>query len=189
MTDYEIAHLTGVCAATQRQLEAGEEFYAVLFETLDGFERHDYCLEAWQSPPDGYFSYWKSRVPKKQEKQRLFVDSDAMINLFLRLADRQEQVKQHFRFVLALILMRKRLLKYEQTLHQEGVEYWQMRLVRDQSVHDVLNPRMSDEQIEAVSRELGAILHGDSSAFAKLDAQPPESDPAVQPQETGEHVE
>ena len=35
-----------------------------------------------------------------------------------------------FRFVLALILMRKRLLKYEETQSEDGMEIWRMRTVR-----------------------------------------------------------
>ena len=177
MSDYEIAHQTGVCAVTQRTLQPGEQFYAVLFDTPDGFERRDYSTEAWESPPENYFSYWKSRVPKKKEKKRLFVNNDVLVDLMLRLADREEQVKQHFRFVLSLILMRKRLLKYEQTVHEEGIEYWHMRLVRDQSIQAIVNPRMTDDQIAAVSAELGAILHGDSTAFERFDADAPGKEP------------
>ncbi len=36
-----------------------------------------------------------------------------------------------------------------------------MRLGKEGEVHRVLNPRLTDEEIEGVSRELGAILHGD----------------------------
>lgn len=182
MNEYDVAHRTGVCTATGRQLLPGEEFYAVLFETAETFERRDYATEAWQGPPAGYFSYWKSRVPQKEEKKRLFVDQDVMINLFLRLADADQELKRNFRFVLALILMRKRLLKYERTTCQDQAETWEMRLVRDQSVHQVRNPRMSDEQVEAVSRELGAILHGDYQAFAEIDdAGPREAAGSLQP--------
>ena len=173
MTDYDIAHQTGICVGTRRPLEPGEPFYAVLFDTADGFERRDYSTEAWKNPPENYFSYWKSRVPEKKEKKRLFVNNDVMVDLMLRLADHEEEVKQHFRFVLSLILMRKRLLKYEQTVHEEGIEYWHMRLTRDQSVHAIVNPRMTDDQIAAVSAELGAILHGDATAFERFDADPP----------------
>ena len=46
MSNYEIAHRTGVCALTQRTLLPGDQFYAVLFDTPDGFERRDYSTEA-----------------------------------------------------------------------------------------------------------------------------------------------
>lgn len=186
MSDYEVAVRTGVCAATQRRLEPAEQFYAVLFETPEGFERRDYGLDSWDGPPSGFFSFWKSRVPETKEKKQLFISGDALAHLFVRLGDCQEEVKKHFRFVLSLILMRKRLLKYEQTSRKGGSEYWRMKLVRDQSTHEVLNPKMTDEQIEKVSRELGAILHGDAGAFAKLDAEGAETESETELSQSGE---
>ena len=189
MSDYEVAHRTGVCAVTQRTLQPGDQFYAVLFDTPDGFERRDFSSEAWENPPENYFSYWKSRVPPKQEKKRLFVNNDVMVDLLLRLSDRAEEVKQHFRFVLSLILMRKRLLKYEETVHEEGIEYWHMRLARDQSMHAIVNPRMTDDQIAAVSAELGAILHGDATAFERFDADAPAEKPDAATEDSDTDVE
>ena len=46
-----------------------------------------------------------------------------------------------------------------------------MRLVQDQSMYQVGNPRLTDEQIEVVSKELGAILHGDTAAFEDIDIE------------------
>ena len=189
MSDYEIAHRTGVCAVTQRTLQPGEKFYAVLFDTPDGFDRRDYSAEAWENPPQDYFSYWKSRVPPKQGKKRLFVNDEVMVDLMLRLAGREEEVKQHFRFVLSLILMRKRLLKYEQTVHAEGIEYWRMRLTRDQSIQEIVNPRMTDAQIATVSAELGAILHGDATAFERFDVDTPTQQPGAATENSDTDVE
>ena len=62
--------------------------------------------------------------------------------------------------------MRKRLLKYEGTEQQDGQEVWRMVLPRDRSEHLVVNPRLSDDQIGAVSGQLSAILHGDMGEFA-----------------------
>ena len=36
-----------------------------------------------------------------------------------------------------------------------------MTLMRDGSVHQVVNPRLQDEEINSVSEQLTAILHGD----------------------------
>jgi hypothetical protein len=168
MPEYEIEKSQGLCSETSRELQEGEEFYAVLFETEEGFTRSDYAGDAWVGPPEGFFSFWKTRVPARQEKKRLLVDDDVIINLFLRLEDSTEGLKLDFRFVLALILMRKRLLKYDQTETIEGQEIWQMRLMKNKSSHQVTNPRISDDRIDQVSQELGAILHGDVGSFTEI---------------------
>lgn len=170
MEQWELARPTGVCGVTGRELREGEEYYAVLFEDADSFRRVDYCLEVWKGPPQEAFCHFKTRVPVREAtRKRLLVDDDMLINLFLRLADQTEPLRLQFRFVLALILMRKRLLRYQETIQDGGVEYWLMNLAKEQSVHRVLNPHLTDEQTEGVSRQLGAILHGDALEGLDLD--------------------
>lgn len=143
-----------------RAFEPGEVYYAVLFEHETGFERRDYAAECWEGPPEGYLCFWRTRVPQRVERRTL-VDDDVLINLFLRLEEATTDFKVQFRFVLALLLMRKRLLRYEETVQLEDHESWIMRLVRDQSRHQVYNPRMQDHEIARVGDELTAVLRGD----------------------------
>lgn len=178
MSKWEIARSSGVCAVSGRALVEGEEYYVVLFEDGEGFRRMDYALENWTGPPDGAYCSFKSRIPTRQEKKRVFVDDDLLANLFMRLGEETQEMRLQFRFVLALVLMRKRLLRYEQTVHEEGLEYWRMRLVRERTMHRVLNPHLTDEQVAGVSRQLGAILHGDMGEFGEEGAEAwSESDP------------
>ncbi len=166
MDNWEIARSSGVCALSGQPIEEGEEYYVVLFEDGETFRRADYSLERWTGPPEGAFCHFKSKIPSKEQKKKLLVDDDLLINFFLRLANETDVSRLHFRFVLGLILMRKRILRYQQTKHDGNREYWQMRLVKDQSLHQVLNPQLTDDQHEGVSRQLGAILHGDMGEFA-----------------------
>ncbi len=164
MADWEVQRTTGRCAVTGRELAEGEEFYAVLFDRNGTLERVDYSIEAWKGPPEGAFCFWQSRVPVREKKKAVWVDDEVLVNLFSRLANESDEMKVRFRFVLALLLMRKRILKYEQTTRDGDHEYWQMRLVRDTAgggVYMVENPQLSDAQIEAVSAQLRSILQGE----------------------------
>jgi hypothetical protein len=165
MDNWEIARPSGVCAVSGRPLEEGEEYHVVLLEDGAMFRRLDFSLEHWDGPPEGAFCHFKSRIPARKPQKRLFVDDDLLINFFLRLADETTASRLQFRFVLALILMRKRLLRYERTVPDGDAEHWMMRLARDRSEHRVINPHLTDDQIEGVSRQLGVILHGDMGDF------------------------
>lgn len=168
LEQWNIKPATRRCIRSGKELKEGQEVYSVLFEDGDGFRREDYSPEAWTGPPEGAFCHFKTRVPLKEKRDRLLVDEDTLINFFVRLGDTEDEAKLRFRFVLALILMRKRLLRYEQTRHEGDREYWQMRLAREpnecgvskDNVHTVVNPHLDDKQIESVSRELSVILHG-----------------------------
>lgn len=161
MERWQVDRTAGQCAKTGLALKEGDPYYTVLFEEGDTFRREDYSEEGWTGPPEGAFCHFKTRLPVKQKKKRLLVDDDLLVNFFSRLADETEPARLRFRFVLALILMRKRILKYDETIKEGENEYWRMRLVKETHVHTVLNPRMTDDEILEVSRELSVILHGD----------------------------
>jgi len=166
--DWQVEHTTGRCAVTGRELAEGEEYYAVLFEEGESFRRADYSVDGWSGPPEGSYCHFRTRVPVKEKKRRLLADNAVLLNFFSRLADEEDPSRIRFRFVLALILMRKRLVRYDTSQVRDGQEYWRMTVPSDQSVHEVVNPRLTDDQIEDVSRQISAILHGDMGEWAEM---------------------
>jgi len=176
-SEFEISRATGKCAQTGRPFAEGQMYYAVLFERPEGLVRMDYSEEAWTGPPEGTFCYWKARVPVRERKPTtIAVDSSVLVNLLNRLEDEPSEMKQQFRFVLALLLMRKRLLRFEKAVRDGEQEFWQMRLVADQSLHQVLNPQLTPEHVERLNAQLIAILSGDARAIHSLEddsAAPP----------------
>ncbi len=162
MAEWDVAKSSGQCSRCDAELTEGQEYYAVLLETPEGFERQDFCRACWDEQPAERFCFWKSRMPVREEKHKsLLVDDAVLINFFERLERETDPVRVRFRFVLALILMRKRLLRYEDTVRKDDAEIWQMRLTGTSSVHEVVNPKLSDEEITEVSGQLGVILRGD----------------------------
>ncbi|MFQ5591270.1 MAG: hypothetical protein ACE5HE_08920 [Phycisphaerae bacterium] len=162
---WELKPPHGCCSVTGRALREGEEFYTVLFEEQDSFRRADYSVEAWSGPPAEAYCHFKTRLPVKEKRKRTFVNDEMLVGFFERLADETEPVRIQFRFVIALMLMRKRLLRYVESKIEAGTEVWTMRLASDQSLHRVTNPQLSDDQIEGVSTQLSAILHEDMAQW------------------------
>ncbi len=181
MSEWEVGRITGRCCVTGREFAEGDAYYAVLLETPEGFERRDYSDQGWTGPPEGSFCHWRGRIAPREKKPTLIaVDQGVLINLFLRLEDDASLMKQQFRFVLALLLMRKRLLRFEQTVHNADREYWQMRLVKEQSLHQVINPRLTDLEVDRLQAQLTAILSGDPIAIDAME-QPHDPDTIDEP--------
>lgn len=160
MSDYEISRSSGKCAACGRALEVGDVFYTVVLSEGEAFIRQDIGAECWQEPPAGALCHFRTRVPEREKKRKVLVDDAVLVDFFRRLSESDEAGKERFRFVLSLILLRKRLLKYEQTTRESGREYWHMRLISDKSQHRIVNPGLVESQIEGLTVELGAILEG-----------------------------
>jgi hypothetical protein len=158
---YSVARPHGKCALTGAPIAEGEKFMALLRETPMGLERLDIAMTAWpEADKTGALAFWQCIMPRHdQVKKKLFVDDEVLCTLFERLADTTEENKLHFRFVLGLILMRKRLLVYEKTERQGDADAWIVRFKGKDEKLSMIDPRLSEEQVKAVSSQLGEIMN------------------------------
>ncbi len=161
MADWEINKPIGQCAGSGKEIQYGEEYYGALVQTEDGLSRRDFCLEYWQNEKPEVFCFWKTRLPDPDEKKQIFIDDNMLMAFFERLENETDQEKINFRFVLAMILMRKRFFKYDETKIEDGNEIWRLKVVGDKNIVEVRNPHLNEEQIEQLSSQLGEILQTD----------------------------
>lgn len=160
--DWDVGRSASGCTRCGRAFREGDEHYSVLLDAGTSFARQDVCPECWpQQPQSATLGHWKTRVPKKDAKKRRFVDDDVIVNFFERCDGAEDPLKLNFRFVLALVLMRKRLLKYEDSAVENGREVWRMKVVGRGETTKVVNPKLNEEEIAQVSEELGKILNAE----------------------------
>ncbi len=156
---YEVSRPLGRCSVCGREIEPEARFTAALQETTAGFVRLDCCGECWSKQDrQGIVAFWQATMPRPEQKKKLFVDDTLLCDLFERLSGVEEPAKLNFRFVLGLILMRKRLLIYESTRQEGEREFWSVRIKGKDEMLDLLNPRLNEEQVREVSQQLGDIL-------------------------------
>ena len=161
MNEWEINKPLGQCYGTGETIEYGQEYFGALVETDEGLQRRDFCADYWDSQKPDVFCYWKTKLPQPGQKKQLFVDDQMLMAFFERLEKETEREKIDFRFVLALILMRKRILKYDETRIEDDKEIWRLRIVGDKQTVEVVNPHLDEEQIERLSSQIGEILQTD----------------------------
>ena len=158
MADWEIRKTTGICSGTGEAFEQGEEYFAALVETDEGFARCDFSLSFWQENQPQVYYFWKSRLVDPEKKKKLFIDDDMLMTFFERLENEEQQNKINFRFVLALILMQKRLLRYEKSEITDGKEIWTMKITGQKRTVTVEDPRLNEQEIEALTENIGQIM-------------------------------
>jgi len=161
MDEWEIERPLGQCWGTGKKIEYGEEYFAALVETGEGLQRQDFCADYWQEKKPDVFCYWKTKLPHPDQKKPMFVDDEMLMAFFGRLEGEREQEKINFRFVLALIMMRKRRLKYDSSKIEGDKEVWRLRIVGDEQFVEVINPHLDEEQIGQLSLQIGQILQVD----------------------------
>ena len=161
MADWTINKPLGECCGTGRQIEPGEEYFGALVEGEQGLERRDYSAEYWEQAKPEVFCFWKTKLADPDEKKEMFVSDEMLMAFFERLANETDAEKINFRFVLALVLMRKRRLKYDATRMDGNKEIWSLRVVGQKELAEVANPHLDDEQIEQLTSQIGQILQMD----------------------------
>jgi len=158
---YDVPRPAGHCTVTARKIEPGEKLFAAIRETPEGIERVDVAPEAWeQFNKANLLAFWQTVMPEHEVKKKVFVDDEVLCTLFERLADAAEPVKINFRFVLGLILMRKRLIVYEDGRHDgDGRDVWVVRMKGSEQRLDLIDPKLDEQQVTEVSQQLGEILN------------------------------
>ena len=156
--DYQIQPNSRRCAVTDRELAVGERYFSALLEVDHVLVRKDFSQEAWQGPPQGAVSFWTGHVPAANDKLKPRFDDELLEDCFERLEGQTEPGRVNFRYVVALLLMRRRRLRFENSVIENGVEKMILRCLRNGAQHEVVNPRLNDDEMTQVQEEVFNVL-------------------------------
>jgi len=170
---YPVSRSTGVCAATGRPLQPGDAYMATLVER-DGhaaLERLDFSAEAWDAggrpmPPLRLFGSWRGTYhPHEAKRQPLLSDAE-LLDLFEELGGSTEPKQIAFRYLLALLLVRRRVLRMIGSRRSGAGEM--MLVVPRGSASDsarepieVVDPGMDDAAVADAIEQLGQVVATD----------------------------
>ncbi|MFH1921151.1 MAG: hypothetical protein ABIP48_14885 [Planctomycetota bacterium] len=155
--DYEIQRCTRCCTTTGRQLEPGEEFYSMVVSEGAELKRHDYSPEAWSGPPDGVIGWWKSQMPDPASKRMHWAPNEVMLHFFEQLESRPE--KHDMRYVLALLLVRRRVMRQEEReVDDAGREVLVLHCSRRDTTYRVPVVTPDQSRVDAIQQELAELL-------------------------------
>jgi len=155
--DYEIQRCTRRCAGTGREFAPGEVFYSVLIDDGNSLTRQDYSKEAWQGPPENSVGWWKSQMPGASDKRMHWAPNEVMLHFFEQLAEQPD--KQDMRYVLALLLVRRRVLRQEESeIDPQGREVLVLYCPRRDVTYQVPAVMPDEARINEIQEELAKLL-------------------------------
>ncbi len=159
LLDFEVRACTRVCADTNKALRPGEVYFSVLEEQEAETVRRDYAAEAWQGPPEDALGWWRARVPAKDETPQL-APADVMLNLFASLGDKPAE--QQFRYVLGLLLVRRKVLRREDSRrNDDGQEVLTVVAPKRDELFELVVDEPNQEQAENIQQRMIDLLYGD----------------------------
>ena len=172
-----IGRSTGRCAVTDRELVPGEACFTALVRPIPDpeapasdrpvFDRLDFDPDHWEPArqsgdlDDRLLCWWRTEVPEPGGRRNLFVDDETLVDLFARLEEEADESRLAFRFVLGLILLRRRKLRVVDRSREGEDDVWRFKKVGggdDAPNWSVADPRLSEDDAEAIADQLSTIL-------------------------------
>jgi len=157
--DYEIKRCTRQCSVTGRDLKEGEEFFSALI--AEGAE----AAEAWKGPPETVLGWWKSRMPTKTSRRARMAPNDVLLDLFHQLETQPQQHDMYY--VLALLLVRRRVFRFEEHEEIAGKDAAGETMVvycpREQATYRIHVAAPDGARVVEIQDQLANLLFADAS--------------------------
>lgn len=157
MFDFDLQRCSRKCAKSDRDLQPGEAFFSVLIPEGSDFKRLDFAADAWSEPPEGTIAWWKSQMPGDGAKRAHWAPNDALLGYFQSLES--DPTKADVRYVLALLMVRRRIVRWEHSeTDEQGNEVMVMYCPRDEAELRVPVQMPSAERVREIQTELSRLL-------------------------------
>lgn len=165
------------CRACGTAFQEGQRHASVLLIQAEDLSREDICLACWQErAADTDLFFWFTR--HAAGRKRFELDLVTLEQLFVHLEGRSEEKVRELRYLLCLILMRKRRLKLERVQRNAASPSMVVRRPRQKETFEVSVFEFSPERIEELRRDLLQIFEG-AEPGAWLDDPAGRADSAV----------
>ncbi len=157
--EYKVSASSRQCHALKRPLREGEWYYSVIIESGDDYVRHDYSAEAWRGPPHEAIGWWKKRMPKSDQRKMVLAPPAVLIDLLRQMEQLPNKSKS--RYLLALMLMRRRLLRPGQATESSPLEsnLSRFEVIADGSTIDIEPCEISKSESDSLRDELNELLY------------------------------
>jgi hypothetical protein len=170
MTEWNIQSRAHACAACGRKFTDREIYHTLLFDEKSEFNRSDVCQACWQKQYSqgarerkGFISYWHGvyEAPPPPAEPIQKETAESLLRKLIELND------PHYipaAYILAVMLERKRLLRVKEQLVREGQRVFLYEQPKTGDVFTIIDPELQLNQLEAVQRDVAALLEGGLSS-------------------------
>src|SRR2546423_7062961 len=182
MNEWNIQSRAHACEACGKAFADQEIYHTLLFDEKADFQGSGSCQACWQkqygegaSDRKGFVSYWHG-VYETPPAPTDAIQKETAESLLRKLIELNDPRFIAAAYILAVILERKRLLKVKEQVVRNGQRVFIYEQPKTGDVFTIIDPNLQLNQLEAVQREVGALLeHGFSSPVTEPAAAMPEA--------------
>jgi hypothetical protein len=161
---WRIASRKHACSHTEEAFVEGQPFHTALFwDDEEGeFRREDYCEEAWETLKDSFapFSHWRSEYepPSQDQKRQDAVDKEDAEAALKRMITENDPATEKTRYLLALMLERKKILIPIDSQEKEGRRLVVYKRRKTEEIFVVSDPGLELDEIPRIQAEVLAMM-------------------------------
>jgi len=173
ITEWNIQGRSNNCQQCQRAFEDKESFHTLLIDERSTFTRLDLCNSCWSAQSMGdsgqrgtIISHWQTTYHLPAPPPPDPIQNETAETLLRKLIEANEDRHVATRYILAVMLERKRVLKVKDQLRDGGVRRFVYEHAVSGDVFTITDPDLHLDQLDAVHREVEALIHPPVSAAA-----------------------
>ncbi|MFT4639562.1 MAG: hypothetical protein ACI8T1_002887 [Verrucomicrobiales bacterium] len=161
---WKLASRKHACSHTEEPFQEGQPFYTAIFldEENGEFRREDYSEPAWDELHEDFqpFSFWRSlyEPPSADLKKKDAVDKEDAEEALKRMISENDPATEKTRYLLALMLERKKILQQIDSQEKDGVRLIIYKRRKTEEIFIVPDPGLELDEVPRIQAEVLAMM-------------------------------
>jgi hypothetical protein len=168
MIDWNIQARAHACQACQKPFAEKQIFHTLLFDERHGYQRLDVCEDCWKAQygqgavdKKGFISHWQSVYTPPPAAAPDAIQKETAETLLRKLIEQNAPEHAGARYILAVMLERKRILKVKTQLVENGVRIFIYEHGKSGDLFSIPDPKLELNHLELVQKDVAQLLeHG-----------------------------
>lgn len=175
--EYKIKKPLGACGRCEQEIALGAPIVSTILLEAAEPARRDFCVPCFDSlerKPEDEFAYWRTRRAGVKETKRV-IDFPTLKQLFFRMTEQPGEEYRKICYLVALLLMRKKLLQLKEFVTEGGRDFVVLTAKDREGEIRIEAPSLRAEEFVEMREKLAMLLDVDLEG----DGSPAESSATV----------
>lgn len=184
MIDWNLQSRAHACQTCEQPFADQQPYHTLLFDETAGYRRHDVCEACWTAKfateSRQQISQWQGVYQAPPAAPPDAIQHETAESLLRKLVEANDPAHSAARYILAVMLERKRILKVRDQLRQDdGRRLFVYEHGGTGDVFTILDPGLQLQQLDAVQREVSDLLAHGVNGPAPVETTAPTTEPVA----------
>lgn len=188
MTDWNFQSRAHACHACAKPFANKQTYHTLLAFERHELARQDVCEACWTAQfaegakdRKGFISHWVGEYQAPPAAPPDAIQKETAETLLRKLMEKNDPQYRAAAYILAVMLERKKILKVKAQLKENGVRIFVYEQPKTGDVFTIPDPELQLTQLEAVQRQVAALMEGslETPAEPAVYITPPDQPPVA----------